>query len=327
MMVVPTTILFGSLLSLFTFTDLSEKPILIFSVLFIITLILISLSSFKLPESPRYLALSGSTDASLAVLFRLRHDMGQAAHELAAINECCRGETRGIEFFLQNTTYRRLLAFLCITTFLFNAGGVIVIPHTLIDNLSLMLFCPEDNLCYFTFNKVLIYGAFFVCFASLALHTLAIERTSRRTVILISTFLSIICLVTATLLCFLPDSNLLRWLITIALLSYTFFSFGAFVCFVGVIVVELLPTRGREFGVAAVFLAHGIGVLFGLQSNMPLVHNFGFFGFFAICAAFSAVVFYLLRHFLPDPGIQSLEMTEMRITSAPSFSRITPHNP
>ena len=74
----------------------------------------------KLPESPRWLALSGYYDAALSVLFSLRNDMGIAARELAGVNECCRGEEKGAELFLQNTNFRKIVWLLLSLGFIYS---------------------------------------------------------------------------------------------------------------------------------------------------------------------------------------------------------------
>ena len=317
----PTCACAGALTSLFSLINVDYLPLIVFSSLFTLTIIGISLVLVKLPESPRYLALSGSTDAALAVLFQLRHDMGMAARELAEINECCRGETRGIEFFLQNTTYRRLLFFICLITFMCNIAGVTIIPSLLLGSMSIVVITAGPEPSYILDNNIVVYCTYGACFVSLVIHAWLVHFIPRRTLVLSSFTLSLGCLIAAAVITLFQDGFIQRWLITGTVMLYLAGAIGSFVTYLG-IACDLMPIRGREFGVAAIVLAHSFGILFGLQSSMPLLHNFGITGFFVICAATSAIILYLCRKYLPDPGKQSLEVTEMRIMSAPSLSRL-----
>lgn len=323
MILLPDGIVFGSLLSLITYTDPANKPFVVFIILVICNLILMAFSIVKLPESPRYLALSGSTDAALAVLFKLRHDMGLAARELAEINECCRGENRGLEFYMQNAIYRRLLGFLCISIFLLDLGGVFILPYALLDNLSLRFFCPQDDYCYFTLNSALIYTTFTLVFVSFILHTIALERFSRRFVIVSSLATTCVFLALTTLTSLFAESELKNYALTILLLGFVFFGLGGHSTFLSVLIPELLPIRGREFGLAAICVAHGIGLLFSLQSYMPVIHQLGFSMFLLLLTLVLSIAVYLLYQLLPIiNNSKSLEGIELRMLSLPKFSAL-----
>lgn len=310
----------GTLLSLITYTDPVSKPLVVFIVLVILNLILLATTVIKLPESPRYLALTGSTDAALAVLFKLRHDMGMAARELAEINECCRGENRSLEFYIQNTIYRRLLAFICVSTFVLNMAGSFIIPYVLLDNLSLVLLCEENNYCYYDLNSALIYTTFTLIFISVLLHALALTRFSRRFIVLFSLATACTFLAITTITSLLPHSDLKNYILTIALLAFIFFGMGFYSIFMCVLIPELLPIRGREFGFAAIVLAQGIGQLFSLQAYTPMIHQLGFSSFLAVATLLMGINLYFLYLFLPPlTGQKSLEGIELRVMSLPKF--------
>ena len=312
----------GAMISLLSLIDVDELPLIVFSTLLTGTIVGISLVLVKLPESPRYLALSGSSDAALAVLFKLRHDMGLAARELAEINECCRGETRGFEFFLQNTTYRRLIFFLCLITFLCNSAGVTVIPSMLLGNMSIVIVNTGPEPSYIVNNNIVVYCTYTALLVSMLFHAWLVNFIARRTQIIGSFLFGLICLIVTTILTIIPDGYIQRWLLTASTMLYLIAVTGAFVTYLG-ICCDLMPIRGREFGLAAIILAHSMGVLFGLQSYMPLIHYFGVPSFVGICAGLSIIVLYLCYRYLPDPGTNSLEVTEMRIMSAPSLTRLS----
>lgn len=322
LMMIPISILIGTLFSFISDDDLYTNPFIVFIIFFLVNIILVSIAIVKLNESPRYLALIGSSDAALSVLFKLRHDMGMAARELAEINECCRGESRGFEFFLQNTVYRRLLAFLCITTFLFNLGGITIIPYILMDNISLRLVCESIDNCYFTLNNNIVYITFAVAFVAVFLHALASEHNKRRLVVLYSYCLGIVFLCLSAALSLFDHSPLLQFALLLCLLLFIIFAFGAFIIFLTVISIELMPIRGREFGIAAIFLSHGLGVLVSIHFYAPFLHRYGFTGLLIFGAMISLLVLYLCYLYLPNPGKISLENIESRIISSETFSTI-----
>lgn len=328
LVLLPDGIILGGLLSLITYTNPANKPFIVFITLVIFNLILMAFTIMKLPESPRFLAVTGSTDAALSVLFKLRHDMGVAARELAEINECCRGENRGLEFYMQNAIYRRLLGLMCISIFILDLGGIFIIPYALLDNLSLRIFCPEENYCYFTLNSALIYTSFTLIFVSFILHTLALERFSRRFIILISLSATFFFLALATFTTLFAESDLKNYALTIFILCFIFFGLGGHTSLICVLVPEILPIRGREFGLAVIFLTHGIGLLFSLQTYMPAIHQLGFSVFLAIMTALLGFTIYLLYHFLPfTSNGKSLESIELRILSLAKLSALRNFEP
>lgn len=323
MILLPDGIVLGSLLSLITYTDPASKPFVFFVVMVICNLIFIALSIIRLPESPRYLALSGSTDAALTVLFKLRHDMGLAARELAEINECCRGENRGLEFYMQNSIYRRLIGFMCISIFLLDIGGIFILPYALLDNLSLIFFCPQEDYCYFTLNSALIYTTFTLVFVSFILHTIALVRCSRRFVIVGSLSATCIFLTLTTITSFFGESELKNYILTILILGFVFFGLGGHSAFLSVLIPELLPIRGREFGLSVICIAHGIGLLFSLQSYTPAIHQLGFSLFLLLLTIALTLGVYLLYQMLPVfNNKKSLEGIELSMISLPKFSDI-----
>lgn len=323
MMLLPFFFFVGMELSLFIPTLKSIESVVLYAVLVFVNLMVVSISVMKLPESPRYLALSGSTDAALSILFKLRRDMGVAARELAEINECCRGETRGIELYLQNTVCRRLLTFLCIGILLFNTSGATVIPYMMVDFLNYQLKCDDSELCDFTINRYVLAMCFTTILLSIVWHVFALARYAHRNLLLVETLLGAGCLFITTLGCVLPESLLQNWMILLALMGFIFTFFGSFVIFLCVMCVELLPIRGREFGMAALSISCGIGCLFGLQMFKPLLNMLTVYGFFLTCSLSAIFLCYLLYALMPITEVLSLEEIEGHVMSVQNFSDLS----
>ncbi len=322
LMMVPCFVLLGTIIAAIAFQGIPGKPLISFVILFIVNIILITLALFKLPESPRYLAAAGSSDAALSVLFNLRQEMSFAARELAEINECCRGENRGIEFFLQNTNYRRLIAFMCIMAFMYNLGGVTILPYIMINNLSTTLLCSDQEVCFYSSETYVIYLTLSAVFLSVLLFSVSSEKLSRRSVVLTGSAISAFFLLGAALSTMLPEGDMKVWLLSIAFTGYVLFAYGSFTVFITVVATEMMPIRAREFGITSVLVSNGIGILFCLQTYEPAIHRFGFTGLLFMCFTSTVIVIYFIYCFLPNTGKQRLEMIENRIISAPSFSRL-----
>ena len=130
----PVAFLLGVEIGIFT-PDLrpSGEGFPLYLLLVMIHILALVLAILKLPESPRWLALSGYYDAALSVLFSLRNDMGIAARELAGVNECCRGEEKGSELFLQNTNFRKIVWLLLSLVLFIQLSGIVILPYTFSD--------------------------------------------------------------------------------------------------------------------------------------------------------------------------------------------------
>ena len=83
-----------------------------------------------------------------------------------------------------------------------------------------------------------------------------------------------------------------------------------------------MPIRGREFGIAAIFLACGVGLLVTMHFYSPLIHHYGFTGLLTFNLISSCLVLYLCYLYLPNSGKISLENIENRIISSEAFSKI-----
>lgn len=311
---IPGCMFAGMLISLFTPSLTSTESIVIYATLLTLNALIIASSLVKIPESPRYLAISGSADASLNVLIRMRFDVSYAARELAAINECCRGEARGVELYLQNTVVRRLLCFICACIILFNCSGAIVVPYLLVDFLNYNLVCA-DNVCVFSASRVLMGLCFLFLFAGVVWHAWSLYKFSRRRVMFCDTLIGACCLFIASLCYVMPVSTEQNAILIVCLLIFIFFYFGGFVSFICVICIELLPLRGREFGMSAIGITCAMGSLLSIQVFKPLFFYLSIYGFFLAGALVAMFIAFLVFFIMPKAEILSLEKIEARVMS------------
>lgn len=280
-------------------------------VFFLICAFMLALISFlRLPESPRWLSISGFNDAALSELFVLRHNAAAAARELADINECGRGEDRGIELFLHSGSYRRTIWFLAILTVLIHLSGFAFFPYMSVKVVS------EYQMRFYAMGEELIYGTDFInagitvfLLAAIAA-TLTVDTIGRKKLMLGSIFTTELVLV---LMYFL---TVFSWdfgvvLLGVLVLIYIFAaSIGLFVFF-ATVVSELLPAQGRELGEALIFFISFVGLLSSMMMFDIVTDTIGLSGFFALNLLFGAILFALVYHSLPELLGQSLESLEL----------------
>ncbi len=291
---------------------LASEGFLLLIVLTIVNVGMIVLNIFKLPESPRYLAISGQSDAALPVLFRLRLDMGMAARELAIINECCRNAQRGSDLFVRSGNFRRLMWTLVTLSFLVNFSGSFVVPFTLAD----LVYASDLSMrySYYDYTLGLIKASLAAALFAVLICAVASDRLGRRKTLLSSLAgsmlsLGFLCLTAL----FEPAQSTL--LLSVFLLCYIFCSCFYGVVLIGMLFVELIPTRAREFGVTALLMTSTIAFLACMQFFAENIGTLAFSGFFALCLLFSAVMWLFIYAFMPNTVSASLEGIESRLLS------------
>ena len=278
--------------------------------IFISSLLLALVSFFRLPESPRWLSISGFNDAALSELFVLRDNASLAAKELADINECDRGEDRGIALFLHSGSYRRTIWFLSILTVLIHLSGFAFFPYTSIRIIS------DYQIYFYSLDIDILYGEDFVKAGMMVLllsavtTILTVDKMGRKKLMLGSILIAEIILV---LMYFLTvfSSNLGMSLLGVLILFYIFASSIGIFVFFATLLSELLPAQGRELGVALVFFINFVGLMSSIMTFDILTYTVGLSGFFALNLLFGSILFAILYHSQPELKGRSLESLEI----------------
>ena len=274
------------------------------------SLLLALISFFRLPESPRWLSISGFNDAALSELFVLRNNASFAAKELADINECGRGEDHGIALFLHSGSYRRTIWFLSILTVLIHLAGFAFFPYMSIKIIS------EYQMRFYALGIDVVYGSDFVkagmtvLLLSAVTATLTVDKIGRKKLLLGSIFLTEIILV---LMYFLSvfSSHFGMSLLGVLILFYIFASSIGIFVFFATLLSELLPVQGRELGVALIFFISFVCLMSSIMTFDFLSDAVGLSGFFALNLLFGAILFAILYHSLPELKGRSLESLEL----------------
>lgn len=274
----------------------------------------------KLPESPRYLAGAELPDAALNVLFKLRSNMSAAAHELAGINECCRLEARGAQFFLQNQHFRRSFWTILVLALLLHACGFGILPHALSD---LYLYSRSSPFYHSQdFVYVLYKSGFTVVFCGVLTTCLMADRLGRRTLLFTAALLTNVAL-GALLMCVLFGTFFFAPLfITLGVLLYIYGVTISLMVILFMLLPELTPSRGREFALSSVLLCFAAAILFGLQAYDDLTALLGFEFMLALFFIFSLIFTAAAALGVPNSAGLSLELLENRLLAGTAISRL-----
>lgn len=302
----------GAMIAVFTrdFNPLQNNLLLIM-VCCVFSAVIIVLCLVKLPESPRFLALNGMSDAALNVLFKLRLNMSTAALELASINECCRSDVRGVEFFMQNQNFRKCFWCLLGIMLLLHASGLVIVPYAMSDLLS-----PRRQAMFYDrydYTYGFIKAGITVVFFSAVTVAVMADRIGRRALLCLSSLLMNVALFVLTAVHCSEDFFLTAVLTSLFLLLYIFASGIMFLVLVLLLLPELSPARGREFVVTLVLLSGGVAAMFGLQVYQTMVDMLSFGGMFMLFFCCSVMLTSFVWYIAPNTVNASLEGIESRL--------------
>ncbi len=311
-------VLLGALLVSLSRNLIGNSLLIAMFVILLYGLTVVVLAALKLPESPRYLVLTGASDEALSVLIRLRGDSGRAARELARINEVCRGEDRGIMFFLHSEEVRHTIWLLVISSLLMHLSGFSIIPYCFMDIIrenqfdfsSLKLRTRTND-----FIQGMAQAALTVALFSSVCVALALRSFTVRKLVLFGTAMAAVLLISMFLLTFFELTQLKGLLLGALLLLYMFCASFVFNAFFMVFLPAILPTRGRDFGFTLVCLVNLVCFMGGQQLLEPLGNNLEISKFFALCALFCLLLlgyFYKLMPLVQRRNLEDLEYREQR---------------
>lgn len=265
----------------------------------------------KLPESPRWLALSGYYDAALAVLFALRNDMGIAARELAGVNECCRGDERGAELFLQNTNFRKIIWLLLVLILLVQLSGVVILPYTFSDLMIKTSY--SNNFHMFSYSYDLLKASMTVALFGAISAAFTVDKCGRRIPMVTSATVGCLTLLGLTLISFSSIHAVSMAIISILIVLFIYSASVFLCCFMAVLVCEVIPLRGREFGTAMVLLVNYVAILLSLQLFLTIIMNLNFTGLFFMEFIAAAILCNATYNFVPNTNDSSIENIENRL--------------
>ena len=294
---------------------LSENNALLASGGGIIGLALCVICGLRLPESPRWLAVSGYYDAALTALISLRRDSAAAARELAFINDCARGRERSLQLFLHSSPYRSVLWFLVAVTALLHLAGFSLIPYMSLElvhryQLQYLGQVVMRNYDYsYGFVKAAVTVGLFGAIASM----LVSDRIGRARAVFTGSAFAFAVLLLLSAVTFFEIDGFSALIIGALILIFICAASFTLTTFLSCYACELIPSCGREFGMSLVLFVNFIAFMAGIQDVGIMTPGFRLTPFFAALVAFDGALLYFLWRLAPDPGLSSLEKTETRL--------------
>lgn len=317
-------LILGFLVALMLKDLLPQNGISAVIIILCISVPVLVISYLRLPESPRWLALSDYGDRALSELIRLRASTSEAARELAAINECVLGEDRGIQLFFRNSIFRSVLWFLILLLTLIHLSGFAIMPYMSLETIktfkaSLGVLLPNERT---EINYAMLKSIVCVFLIGALLTFLMIEKLGHRTLLLIAASINLTGMLIVYFVYFLPSQTFGSALIAASFLLLCLGSSIAFITFLGVIVPELLPAKGRVFGITSVLLVNSVSLMLGIFFFSKFVHSQGMLLLLSIFIMTSALFFTLVYQGIPESKRHMLESMENTIFNERSLRAI-----
>ena len=237
--------------------------------------------------------------------------MGIAARELAGVNECCRGEEKGSELFLQNTNFRKIVWLLLTLVLFIQLSGVVILPYTFSDLMIKTSY--SDNFYMFSYSYDLLKASLTVALFGAVSAMFTVDRCGRRIPMIISAVVSAITLLGLSLISFSEIEIVSMAIISILIVMFIYAASVFLCCFMAVLVCEVIPLRGREFGTAMVLLVNYVTILLCLQIFLSVIMSLDFKGLFFIEFIAAAVLCNITYNFVPNTNDSSIENIENRL--------------
>ncbi len=278
---------------------------------------LLAYSYIRLPESPRWLALTGSSDKALNELIKLRTSTSEAARELAAINECILGEERGMSLFFRSPVFRGVLWFFIFISVACQLSGMSIIPYMSLQliksfqsamTLGIIVPSAQTDINFVFLGFILLsalLGAFFTF--------LSVDKLGRKKLFLFSVFFNEVIIAVIYVLIYGQFRELGQVMAIVLMCLYAFSSTVSLTLVITVLSSELLAVKGREFGLTIIYLFNFAAVMMGMYFFHRAVQSLGLLmllSFFLISGAF---LFSLIYSGLPETKGKMLESMENTI--------------
>lgn len=323
-LLIPTFVVLGFLISVLLKDIIPRNDILVVVCLLAAALPVVIVSYLRLPESPRWLALTDSSDKALTELIRLRNSTSEAARELAAINECVLGDDRGITMFFRNSVFRAIVWFFLFIVIVANLSGFAIIPYMSLEivkyfKAALGILTPNEK---YEINFLMLKSILFAVFIGCAVTCLMADKIGRRRILLISCTINEVMLFGIYFLYFTGSAMVGPALMSVCLLIFCLSSVIFLCTFLFLILPELLPVKGREFCLTLIFIVQITALMLGIYFFNRFIHSQGVLMAVCIFMMAGALLFTLIYQDMPEPKNQMLESMENTIFNERSLKAI-----
>ncbi|MDD6067804.1 MAG: MFS transporter [Succinivibrio sp.] len=322
--------LIGTFLTLGVFNSILLKDI-IPNNLIISSIITLCLSAYllifsyvKLPESPRWLALTDASYKALNILIRLRGSNAEAARELAAINESVLGEDRGLSLFFRNSVYRTLIWLMLFVVLSAHLAGMSILPY---ESMKLV------RIYNAAVGQSAYYGANEINYPLLVMELIAsvvgnlitfflVDKIGRVKLLIATSFANIFAIVILYIFNFALLSSLGTFAVSLAITLYIFSSIVFANVFLFVLLPELLPAKGRELGLTIILIANVALLMIGIYFFDNALRGIGILKVLGVFLFSTCVMLTLIYKLLPETSLHLLEAIENEIFNTRSIKSL-----
>lgn len=323
-LLIPVFAVLGFLISVLLKDIIPRNDIMVVGFILVVTVPVVTVAYLRLPESPRWLALTDSSDRALTELIKLRHSTSEAARELAAINECVLGDDRGITMFFRNSVFRAIVWFFLFIVLVANISGFAIIPYMSLEivksfKAALGILTPNEK---YEINFLMLKSVLFAVFIGCVITCLMADRIGHRKILLISATVNEVMLFVLYFLFFSDSAVFGPALMSVCLLVFCLSSV-IFICtFLFLLLPELLPVKGREFCMTIVFIVQITSLMLGIYFFNRFIHSQGALMSICIFMMAGALLFTIIYQGMPEPRKQLLESMENTIFNQRSLKAI-----
>lgn len=259
---------------------------------------------FFIPESPRWLAMTGKTDGARAILSKVGGE-GYAEDELNAISEAdaAAGEQHGLRTLFRRPLLKIVTIGIVVAVFQQWSGTNVIF------NYAQEIFQSAGYSLSDVLFNIVVTGVTNVIFTVVAMYT--VERLGRRKLMLIGSLgLAIVYLTLGTCYYLEVKGAFMVLLVVLAIACYAM-TLGPITW---VLIAELFPSRVRAVAVGTCTFALWVGST-TLTYTFPLLNtSLGSYGTFWIYAVICALGFIYFNRVLPETKGKSLEEIEKELT-------------
>lgn len=315
---------FGLLIAFLLRNVIAHSNIMVVSSVIVFCIPVLLYAYARLPESPRYLSLSESSDRALSVLIKLRNKNSEAARELAAINECVLGEDRGINLFFKSSVYRSVIWILLSTALLIFFQGCAIIPLMTselckIYNAAVGSLMPHER---YELNYILIGSVFIGILLASILSSYLVDKVGHKAVMLGACTFNEVLLLSLFILLSLMNRQFGPYAFAFVLLLFAFSSVILLNVFITTLLPELLPLKGREFGLSVCLITCYAAIMLCMYLFSRTMHNLGIQFMISFFVIIGAILYVVLKVVIPETKDQMLEQMENTIFNERSLKAI-----
>ena len=282
--------------------------------------VVLIITVFSLPDSPRWLATKGRFLEASGVLNMLHGDEAKAAHELNEIRETLKVKQAGWHLFKTNKNVRRAVFLGVLLQAMQQFTGFNVIMYYSPKILSLGGFSSTEDQMIGT----VINGLVFVLATFIAVYT--VDKSGRKPALKVGFgVMAVSMVIMGVCMSLIEMGNPAQWVCYLSAVMTMFFIAGFAMSagpIVWVLCSEIQPLKSREFGVACSTMTNWITCAIVGATFLSMLDALGSSSTFWLYALLNAFFIVLTFLFVPETKNVSLEQIEKNLMEGKKLRHI-----